>query len=100
MASSHQPKDFDVFLSFRGEDTRRGFTKVQKWRDALTKAANISGWDDKNSCTDSELVEKIVEEISNSEFIKMPSNDATMQLEPVVKQSLEYVTHVDFSGAI
>ncbi|XP_075646075.1 disease resistance protein Roq1-like isoform X2 [Castanea sativa] len=182
MASSHQPKDFDVFLSFRGEDTRRGFvshlfealtrqgiqtfiddnltrgeniseellkviensslsiivfsknyassswcldelakiiectkkvlpvfyqvdpsevrkqkgyfgrvltklekkikdkTKVQKWRDALTKAANISGWDDKNSCTDSELVEKIVKEISNSEFIKMPSNDATMQL--------------------
>ncbi|KAL4601373.1 hypothetical protein ACB092_11G268200 [Castanea dentata] len=154
MASSHQPKDFDVFLSFRGEDTRRGFvshlfealsrqgiqtfiddnltrgeniseellkiiectkkvlpvfyqvdpsevrkqkgyfgrvltklekkikdkTKVQKWRDALTKAANISGWDDKNSCTDSELVEKIVEEISNSKFIKMPSNDATMQL--------------------
>ena len=25
MASSHQLKDFDVFLSFRGEDTRRGF---------------------------------------------------------------------------
>ena len=23
-------------------------TKVQKWRDALSKAANISGWDDKN----------------------------------------------------
>ena len=25
MASSHQPKNFDVFLSFRGEDTHRGF---------------------------------------------------------------------------
>ncbi|KAL4601304.1 hypothetical protein ACB092_11G262500 [Castanea dentata] len=182
MASSYQLKNFDVFLSFRGEDTRRGFvshlhkaltqhsvqtfiddnltrgeniseellkvienssvsiivfsknyassswcldelakiiectkkvlpvfyqvdpsevrkqkgdfgrvltklekkikdkTKVRRWRDALSKAANISGWDDKNSCTDSELVEKIVEEISNSEFIKMPSNNATMQL--------------------
>ena len=24
-SSTHQPKNFDVFLSFRGEDTRRGF---------------------------------------------------------------------------
>ncbi|XP_065618527.1 disease resistance protein RPV1 [Quercus suber] len=182
MASSHQLKNFDVFLSFRGEDTRRGFvshlhkaltqqgiqtfiddnlprgeniseellkviensstsiivfsknyassswcldelakiiectkivlpifyqvdpsevrkqkgdfgkvltklekkikdkTKVQRWRDALSKAANISGWDDKNSCTESELVQKIVEEILNSEFIQMPSNVASMQL--------------------
>ncbi|KAL0006632.1 hypothetical protein SO802_008134 [Lithocarpus litseifolius] len=187
MASSHQLKNFDVFLSFRGEDTRRGFvshlfkaltqrgiqtfiddnlhrgenisdellntienssasiivfskkyassswcldelakimecskqgilkkvlpvfyqvdpsevrkqtgdfgnelaglekkiedkTKVQRWRDALSKAASISGWDDKNSCTESELVQKIVEEILNSEIIQMPSNVATMQL--------------------
>nr|XP_023877355.1 TMV resistance protein N-like [Quercus suber] len=186
MASSHQPKDFDVFLTFRGEDTRRGFvshlfealgrqgiqtfiddnlhrgeniseellkvienssisiivfsknyassswcldelakiiectkkvlpvfyqvdpsevrkqkgdfgkaltklekkikdkTKVQRWREALTNAANISGWDykdkDKDSCTESELVQKIVEEILNSEIIQMPSNDGTMQL--------------------
>ncbi|XP_030968057.1 TMV resistance protein N-like isoform X2 [Quercus lobata] len=182
MASSHQLKNFDVFLSFRGEDTRRGFvshlykaltqqgiqtfiddnltrgeniseellkvienssasiivfsknyassswcldelakiiectkkvlpvfyqvdpsevrkqrggfgevltklekkikdkTKVQRWKDALSKAANISGWDDKNSCTESELVQKIVEEVFNSEFIQMPSNVATMQL--------------------
>ncbi|XP_030962910.1 TMV resistance protein N-like [Quercus lobata] len=182
MASSHQPKDFDVFLSFRGEDTRRGFvshlykaldqhgirtfiddnltrgeniseelfkaienssasivvfsknyassswcldelakiiectpkkvlpvfyqvdpsevrklkgdfgkaltklekrikdkTKVQRWREDLTNAANISGWDykdkDKDSGTESELVQKIVEEILNSDFIQMPSNE-------------------------
>uniref|UniRef100_A0A7N2LCI5 TIR domain-containing protein n=1 Tax=Quercus lobata TaxID=97700 RepID=A0A7N2LCI5_QUELO len=55
-------------------------TKVQRWRDALNKAANISGWDDKNSCTESELVQKIVEEILNSEFIQMPSIVATMEL--------------------
>ena len=24
-SSTHQPKNFDVFLSFRGEDTRHGF---------------------------------------------------------------------------
>ena len=33
-----------------------------------------------DSGTEFELVQKIVEEILNSEFIQMPSNDATMQL--------------------
>ncbi|XP_050284365.1 disease resistance protein Roq1-like isoform X2 [Quercus robur] len=195
MASSHQPKDFDVFLSFRGEDTRHGFvshlykaldqhgirtfvddnltrgeniseelfkaienssasiivfsknyassswcldelakiiectpkkvlpvfyqvdpsevrkqkgdfgkaltklekrikdkTKVQRWREALTNAANISGWDDKNSRTESELVEQIIEEILNSEFIWMPSNDATMQQLVGINSRMEAVT--------
>ena len=33
-----------------------------------------------DSCTESELVQNIVEEILNSEFIQMPSNVATMEL--------------------
>ena len=33
-----------------------------------------------DSCTESELVQQIVEEILNSEFIQMPSNVASMQL--------------------
>ena len=33
-----------------------------------------------DSCTKFELVQKIVEEILNSDIIQMPSNDATMQL--------------------
>nr|POE50557.1 isoform 2 of tmv resistance protein n [Quercus suber] len=49
-------------------------------RDDVDKciAANISGWDDKNRGTESELVQKIVEEILNSDIIQMPSNGATM----------------------
>ena len=35
MASSHQLKNFDVFLSFRGENTRRGF--VSHLHKALTQ---------------------------------------------------------------
>ena len=35
MALSHQLKDYDVFLSFRGEDTRRGF--VSHLFEALTQ---------------------------------------------------------------
>ncbi|XP_009358304.2 disease resistance protein RPV1-like [Pyrus x bretschneideri] len=38
--------------------------KVRKWRDALTKAANISGFDSKNFRTDADLVKKVVEDIS------------------------------------
>ncbi|XP_065634980.1 disease resistance protein RUN1-like isoform X2 [Quercus suber] len=44
-----------------------------------------------DSCTESELIEKIVEEILNFEFIQMPSNDATM--EPVgINSRIEAVT--------
>ena len=44
-----------------------------------------------DSCTESELVQKIVEEILNSEFIQMPSNVATMQLVGI-KSRIEAVT--------
>ena len=41
-----------------------------------------------DSGTESELVQKIVEEILNSEFIQMPSNDATVG----INSSIEAVT--------
>ena len=44
-----------------------------------------------DSCTESEPVQKIVEEILNSEFIQMPSNVATMQLVGI-KSRIEAVT--------
>ena len=44
-----------------------------------------------DSCSESELVQKIVEEILNSEFIQMPSNVATMQLVGI-KSRIEAVT--------
>nr|XP_028958169.1 disease resistance protein TAO1-like isoform X2 [Malus domestica] len=37
--------------------------KVHKWRDALTNAGNISGFDSKNYGTDADLVTKVVEDI-------------------------------------
>uniref|UniRef100_A0A7N2M4Y9 Uncharacterized protein n=1 Tax=Quercus lobata TaxID=97700 RepID=A0A7N2M4Y9_QUELO len=42
------------------------------WRTALCEAANLSGWDSKNSRDDSELVQSIVEDISKSILNKMP----------------------------
>uniref|UniRef100_A0A7N2LBH6 TIR domain-containing protein n=1 Tax=Quercus lobata TaxID=97700 RepID=A0A7N2LBH6_QUELO len=79
-SSSTSRWNYDVFLSFRGEDTREVFynvdpseirnqkgnfgialanhekkfknnkNKVQGWRDALRKAANASGWHYKKGC--------------------------------------------------
>ncbi|CAN6685123.1 unnamed protein product [Malus baccata var. baccata] len=37
--------------------------KVRKWRDALTNAAYISGFDSKNYGTDADMVKKVVEDI-------------------------------------
>ncbi|XP_065635804.1 disease resistance protein RPV1-like isoform X2 [Quercus suber] len=46
--------------------------KIQRWRDALCEAANLSGWDSKNSCSESEFIQEIVEEISNFKLNRMP----------------------------
>ncbi|KAM3738987.1 hypothetical protein ACB098_09G171800 [Castanea mollissima] len=46
--------------------------KVQRWREALHEAAGLSGWDYKNSCDESKLVQKIVEDISEHTLKKMP----------------------------
>ncbi|WJX30784.1 nascent polypeptide-associated complex beta subunit [Trifolium repens] len=70
---------YDVFISFRGADTRNNFTafakhevrfgdendKVQKWRDALHQAANMSGWHFKpGSESEYKFIGKIVEKES------------------------------------
>ncbi|KAL4637120.1 hypothetical protein ACB092_03G057800 [Castanea dentata] len=46
--------------------------KIQRWRKALCEAANLSGWDSKNSRDEFELVQNIVEDISKSIFNQMP----------------------------
>ena len=63
MASSHQPKDFDVFLSFRGEDTRRGFVSH------LYKALDQHGiWTfiDDNLHRGENISEELLQSIENS----------------------------------
>ncbi|GMY21480.1 disease resistance protein RPP5-like, partial [Fagus crenata] len=45
---------------------------VQRWREALHEAANISGWHYYERCTEFEFIQRIVEEISNSKSNWMP----------------------------
>uniref|UniRef100_A0A2N9IK80 ADP-ribosyl cyclase/cyclic ADP-ribose hydrolase n=1 Tax=Fagus sylvatica TaxID=28930 RepID=A0A2N9IK80_FAGSY len=45
---------------------------VQRWREALHEAANISGWHYDERCTEFEFIQRIVEEISNSKSNWMP----------------------------
>ena len=63
MASSHQPKNFDVFLSFRGEDTRRGF--VSHLHTALTQRG-IQTFIDDNLTRGENISEELLKAIENS----------------------------------
>ena len=51
-----------------------------------------------DSCTESELVEKIVEEILNSEFIQMPLNVATMELVGMNSHIEALTKHLDIES--
>ena len=66
MASSHQPKDFDVFLSFRGEDTRRGF--VSHLFEALTQRG-IRTFIDNNLHRGENIFKELLKVIENSKHI-------------------------------
>ncbi|XP_065881024.1 disease resistance protein RPV1-like isoform X3 [Euphorbia lathyris] len=52
----------DVFADYE-EAFKGDMGKVQRWRTALTEAAYISGWDSRNTSSDSELIEEIVKDI-------------------------------------
>ncbi|KAK7362139.1 hypothetical protein VNO77_04242 [Canavalia gladiata] len=68
-SSNDSPNEHEVFLSFRGsygdafvEHEKRfkdNIEKVQRWRKALTEAANHSGWECSLNSMESEIVEKI-----------------------------------------
>ena len=63
MASSHQLKNFDVFLGFRGEDTRRGF--VSHLYKALTQQG-IQTFIDDNLHRRENISEELLKTIENS----------------------------------
>ena len=63
MTSSHQLKNFDVFLSFRGEDTRRGF--VSHLYKALTQQG-IQTFIDDNLHRRENISEELLKTIENS----------------------------------
>ncbi|VVA41598.1 PREDICTED: TMV resistance [Prunus dulcis] len=62
-AAVHPTQNYDVFLSFR-ERFKDSIEKVDMWRSALSKAANLSGFDNsKKTGTEVDFVEKVVEGI-------------------------------------
>ncbi|XP_014490509.1 TMV resistance protein N [Vigna radiata var. radiata] len=48
--------------TFSGEELKHG---MSRWRHALTKVANLFGWDESNHRSDAELVDKIVKSVVN-----------------------------------
>ncbi|KAI4328630.1 hypothetical protein L6164_020966 [Bauhinia variegata] len=94
-------RKYDVFLSFRGIDTRHPSTvrhqkgcyedafrrqeekfkhdsfKTQSWRASLKKTANLSGFDSSKFENDADLVEQIVNCVWEKLKEIMPPNDST-----------------------
>ncbi|XP_048422110.1 disease resistance-like protein DSC1 [Pyrus x bretschneideri] len=58
-----QRGSYEVAFAQLEQRFQNSIDKVHKWRDALTKAADISGFDSKNYGTDADLVKKVVEDI-------------------------------------
>ncbi|KAK4834868.1 hypothetical protein QYF36_001610 [Acer negundo] len=53
---------YDVFLSFR-DSYKYSLDKVQRWKDALKEASNLSGFDSSFTRCESEIIQEIVEDI-------------------------------------
>ncbi|KAL5554516.1 hypothetical protein UlMin_041917 [Ulmus minor] len=49
--------------AFKKHEERFQMEKVQKWRQALTEAASLSGWDSRNMPDDSALVKEVAERV-------------------------------------
>ncbi|XP_062086549.1 disease resistance-like protein DSC1 [Humulus lupulus] len=98
--SQNQQTVIPVFYHIDPSDVRKqkgtyatAFTKLQqrfrdkvlkKWRDALTKAANISGWDSHSHRPESELVEVVVKDILKKLSNKSSSSDSKGNLKGIV----------------
>ncbi|CAN6544942.1 unnamed protein product [Malus baccata var. baccata] len=59
----NQRGSYEVAFAQLEQRFQNSIDKVHKWRDALTNAANISGFNSKNYGTDADLVKKVVEDI-------------------------------------
>ncbi|XP_058787297.1 disease resistance protein RUN1-like [Vicia villosa] len=53
-------------------DLRHNKDKLQKWKDALTEAANLSGWNSQNYGMDSNFVNAVVEDVLNKLYRRYP----------------------------
>ncbi|XP_050145750.1 disease resistance protein RUN1-like isoform X1 [Malus sylvestris] len=58
-----QQGSYEVAFAELEQRFKNSINKVRKWRDALTNAANLSGFDSKKYGTDAVLVKKVVEDI-------------------------------------
>nr|XP_023899315.1 TMV resistance protein N-like [Quercus suber] len=72
----NQKGNFGIALANHEMKFNNDKDKVQRWRDALRKAATTSGWHYKKGCStyksESHFIQNIVEEISNAKFNWMP----------------------------
>ncbi|KAL4356751.1 hypothetical protein AHAS_Ahas09G0118000 [Arachis hypogaea] len=72
---SHVRKQLGSYSEALKKLQNNSMKKVQKWREALTEAANLSGWVSSSCRDESELIQKIVKDVLQKLIDHNPPND-------------------------
>ncbi|XP_048421180.1 TMV resistance protein N-like isoform X2 [Pyrus x bretschneideri] len=67
-------QSFAESFSKHEQDSNTGMEELWSWRSALTRAANLSGWDSRDYKDDAKLIEDIVQDIFKK-LINIPSSE-------------------------
>ncbi|KAK3231783.1 hypothetical protein Dsin_003664 [Dipteronia sinensis] len=89
---SNQTGTYGDAFTKHEERFKKSLDKIQKWKDALKKAADLSGWHSSNIAPESVLIKDIVEDILNRLNNMSPSDDsAFVGMTSRIKQIISFL---------
>ncbi|CAN6543606.1 unnamed protein product [Malus baccata var. baccata] len=95
----HQKGSFAEAFVKHEEKFREDIEKVQGWRDALAKVANLAGWTSKDYRYETELIKEIVEVVWNKVHPTLTLLDSSEILRRFVFSSVNCLRLVGYQGS-